>query len=127
MPIVLSTKGDFKKTFRFLKKAKKLTLQDLYVYGERGVAALQLATPKDTGKTANSWHYEVARIENGFVLRFYNTNVVDGWANVAVLIQYGHSTKSGVYVEGIDYINPAIKPIFDEIVRDLWREVKTNG
>ena len=127
MPITFSTKGDFKKTFRFLKKAKKLTFPDLYVYGERGVAALQLATPKDTGKTANSWRYEVAQIENGFALRFYNTNVVDGWANVAILIQYGHSTGSGVYVEGIDYINPAIKPIFEEIAKDLWREVEIVG
>lgn len=125
--ITFSHKGDFKKTFNFLEKAQKLTMPDLHFYGERGVAALRLATPRDTGKTANSWHYEVVRTENGFALRFCNTNVVDGWANVAVLIQYGHSTKSGVYVEGIDYINPAIKPIFEEIARDLWKEVKVDG
>lgn len=116
-------KGDFSKTSRFLKKAKDaIKLKDLNKYGQAGVAALSSATPKDSGKTASSWTYEIER-QNGIIaINFNNTNIVDG-VPIAIILQYGHGTGTGGWVEGRDYINPAIRPVFDEIANSAWKEV----
>lgn len=96
--------ADLKKLHRVLGK-----------YGKQGVEALQQATPKRTGLTANSWYYEIQDKDGMAYLIFKNSNVVNNWYNVAIMLQYGHGTQSGAYVEGIDYINPALKPIFEKI------------
>lgn len=126
--ITYSHKGDFRKTFSFLKKAQKLNFSILEKYGELGVKALEEATPKDTGLTAASWKYRIVKNGDGVSIEWYNTNVqmnANGTFGqvIAILIQYGHATRSGTWVEGIDYINPALKPIFNQLAKDLWREV----
>lgn len=122
--IKLSSKGDFSKTLKFFNRAKKFDIKPiLEKYGQAGVDALREATPKDTGKTANSWSYEIEIGDNQSTIRWLNSNVVNDWANVAVLIQYGHGTRNGGYVEGRDYINPAMKPIFDDIATSAFKEV----
>lgn len=123
--IEVRSKGDFSKTEKFLNKITKGGYLDrvLNKYGRLGVDALASATPKDTGLTANSWEYEI-EYGNGYIsIIWSNNNIVDGWANVAVLLQYGHATRSGTYVEGIDYINPAMRPLFDKLAKDAWEEV----
>lgn len=123
MPIRIKTKGSLKNTERFLERAKKFDpMPVLERYGEIGVDALGDATPVDTGLTAASWYYEIEETKNGYILSWNNSNVVQG-ANIALLIQFGHGTQSGVYVQGRDYINPAMRDIFDEISLQLWREV----
>ena len=92
-------------------------------YGQRGVEALVIATPKATGKTAASWSYEIKMDDNGATLCWKNANIVDG-VPIAVILQYGHGTRNGGYVQGTDYINPVMKPLFDEIAAELWREVR---
>ena len=121
--IKISQKGDFKKTFTFFKKLRtKKFLKTIDKYGKIGVDALRDATPKRTGLTAESWGYE-AHIEDGYAtLVWTNTNENKG-RYIAVLIQYGHGTRNGGYVRGIDYINPAMKPVFQEIADKLWAEV----
>ena len=121
--ITFSSKGDFKKTFSFFEKMKEgVHLGNLDKYGREGVPALAAATPIDTGMTASSWTYEIVR-ENGTAsIVWSNTNVVDG-VNIAVILQYGHGTRQGGYVQGRDYINPAIRPIFDKIADNAWKEV----
>lgn len=122
--IKLSYKGDFTKTLKFLNKAKKFDIRPiLEKYGEAGVEALRKATPKDTGKTANSWSYELEIGKTQSTIRWLNSNVVNDWANIAVLLQYGHGTRNGGYVQGRDYINPAMKPIFDDIANSAFKEV----
>ena len=91
-------------------------------YGREGVAALESATPIDSSLTAQSWRYEIHRSARSVQLVFYNDNIVDG-IPVAILIQYGHGTGTGGYVEGIDYINPALKPIFDRLADEVWKAV----
>lgn len=120
--ITFSHKGDFKKTMNFLKRAEKLDFRDLMKYGQKGVEALREATPKDSGLTADSWYYQIRKTENGISLEFCNSNIVDG-VPIAIILQYGHGTRNGGYVQGRDYINPAIQPIFDEIAENLWKEV----
>lgn len=93
---------------------------------QKGVKALEDATPKDTGKTASSWDYVIKKSKVGASLTFRNSNVKDG-ANVALLIQYGHGTPQGIYIEGMDYINPALKPIFEELGGRVWKEVTGNA
>lgn len=123
MKIKISPKGDFSKTYKYLKNIEDaLKNGEFDKYGKMGVEALTNATPRDTGKTANSWEYRVVRMRTRVKLEWYNTNENDN-VNIAVLIQYGHTTKSGGYVRGIDYINPAMKPIFDEIADKLWKEI----
>lgn len=123
MPIRIKTKGSLKNTERFLERAKKFDpMPVLERYGEIGVDVLAYATPVDTGLTAASWYYEIEETKNGYILSWNNSNVVQG-ANIALLIQFGHGTQSGVYVQGRDYINPAMQDIFDEISLQLWREV----
>lgn len=109
---------------RFLKKNVHMNFDRyLEMYAQKGVEALAAATPRDTGLTADSWGYEIKKNEDSTSITWTNDNVVDGWFNVALMIQYGHGTASGVYVEGIDYINPAIRSIFDELAEEIWREV----
>ena len=121
--IKIRHKGNFVKLSSYLEKAKKsVRITNLDKYGREGVAALASATPVDTGLTASSWEYKVER-ENGLVkLTFYNTNIQNG-IPIAIILQYGHGTRNGGWVEGRDYINPAIQPIFDRIANDAWREV----
>lgn len=121
--ITIKTKGDFKKTAKFLDKLLKLFDSNILdYYGRKGVEALSSATPKDSGKTAESWDYEIIKNGKKASLRWFNTNVNDG-VNIAIILQYGHGTGTGGYVVGRDYINPAIQPIFDEIAKSIWKEV----
>lgn len=116
--------GSFKNVDKFLKKAWKKDYWDrLAVFGERGVEALKRATPKDSGLTAASWRYEIRTSDEDCAIYWLNDNVVDDWFVVAVGLQYGHTTGTGGWVEGIDYINPAIQPIFQEIAEDVWAEI----
>lgn len=116
-------KGDFSKLTRFLEKVKEaVKIGDLDRYGREGVAALASATPIDSGLTASSWYYKIERENGSVVISFHNSNVKDG-VPIAVILQYGHGTGTGGWVEGKDYINPAIRPIFDKIADNAWREV----
>ena len=122
--IQLRSKGDFSKTEKFIDGIRQKRYRNvLNRLASKGVAALASATPKRTGKTANSWYYEIEEGENYTSIVFKNSNISQNWANVAILLQYGHGTRNGGYVEGIDYINPALKPIFDEIADKAWKEV----
>ena len=124
--IEVTSHGDFKKTTKFLEFMKSGDVFDnLDSYGRRGVSALSSATPIDTGETAHSWFYKVIHKNGRYAIHWGNTHEVNG-VNIAVIIQYGHGTGTGGWVEGRDYINPAIQPIFDKIVEDIWRQVK-NG
>ena len=115
--------GDFSKTTKFLQKVNSNYIQQrLEKYGDMGVQALAEATPKDTGATANSWYYKTHVGKNSVRITWYNDNMPQG-IPVAVLIQYGHATKNGGFVEGIDYINPVMQPLFDRIADDIWKEV----
>lgn len=121
--IRLTTRGDFKNTFKFLNKIKKRSYFDaLSSYGEKGVNALAAATPVDTGKTASSWGYEIIE-EAGRVKIVWTNDNINNYVPIAIIIQYGHATRNGGWVEGIDYINPALRPIFEEIRDKVWREV----
>lgn len=116
-------KGDFSKLTNYLEKAKNAVhLGDLDKYGRQGVAALASATPVETGKTASSWYYEIIRSKGSVSISFFNSNIQNG-VPIAVILQYGHGTGTGGWVQGRDYINPAIQPIFDQIANDAWREV----
>lgn len=115
--------GDLKKTSGFLKEIKKFGIDSvLDKYGQRGVEALAAATPKDTGKTASSWSYEITKNKDSTTITWKNSNVNNG-VNIAILLQYGHGTGTGGWVEGVDYINPALKPIFQQMVDDAWEEI----
>ena len=116
-------KGDFAKLTRFLERAKEsVKIGDLDKYGREGVAALSSATPIDSGKTANSWSYEITNKDVSVTITFNNSNIQNG-VPIAIILQYGHGTRNGGWVQGRDYINPAIQPVFDEIVDKAWREV----
>lgn len=116
-------KGDFSKLNTFFEKTKNIVkIGDLDKYGREGVRALEFYTPKDTGLTAKSWHYEIIREKDSTSISFYNTNIQNG-VPIAIILQYGHGTKNGGWVEGRDYINPAIQPVFDKIAQDAWKEV----
>lgn len=126
MKISFSSKGDFSKTIKFLNKIKNVKINNiLSKYGEIGVNALSQATPKDSGVTSRSWNYKIEVNNNNASIVWYNTNVVKG-VNIAVILQYGHGTRNGGWVEGRDYINPAMKPIFDKIADQVWKEVINN-
>ena len=116
-------KGDFSKVTSFLEKAKEVVrIGDLDKYGREGVAALASATPVDTGQTASSWYYEIVNRNGSATITFNNSNIQNG-VPIAIILQYGHGTRNGGWVQGRDYINPAIQPIFDRIANDAWREV----
>lgn len=115
--------GNFSKLTSFLERTlEKVNIGQLDKYGRAGVEALMAATPVDTGKTASSWYYEIEQQKGSVTLRFNNSNVVNG-IPIAIILQYGHATRGGGWVEGRDYINPAIQPIFDEIAKKAWEEV----
>ena len=123
MKISFRQKGNFSKLTNYLEKAKEtVKLGDLDKYGREGVSALSSATPVDTGKTASSWYYKIEQ-KNGYVtISFCNSNIQNG-VPIAIILQYGHGTRNGGWVEGRDYINPAIQPIFDKIAENAWKEV----
>ena len=115
--------GDFSNLTRFLEKVKETArLGDLDKYGREGVAALASATPIDSGETSNSWYYKIVNKNGSATITFYNSNIQNG-VPIAIILQYGHGTRNGGWVQGRDYINPAIQPVFDRIVNDAWREV----
>ena len=119
-------RGNFSKTMKFFNHVlRRDYLNFLNKCGHEGVLALRDATPKDTGLTAMSWDYEIEEDKKrGLItLRFINHNVVNDWANVAILLQYGHATRNGGWVEGIDYINPALKPVFDKLADQVWMDI----
>ena len=121
--ITFRHKGDFSKLTRFLERAKEaVRLGDLDKYGREGVAALASATPIDSGLTASSWYYKVTNSNGRAEITFLNSNIQNR-VPIAIILQYGHGTGTGGWVEGRDYINPAIQPIFDKIANDAWREV----
>lgn len=122
--ITFTQKGDFKKTTGFIEKVKGLAkVSNLDRFGQEGVQALKEATPKDTGKTASSWDYRIERTKDRVIIEWTNSNIQNG-VNVAILLQYGHGTGWGGYVKGIDYINPTMKPVFDKILENVWKEVE---
>ena len=116
-------KGDFSKLTQFLERAKEAVhLGDLDRFGRAGVAALASATPVESGEKATSWYYEITNKNNTITISFHNSNIQNG-VPIAIILQYGHGTGTGVWVHGRDYINPAIKPIFDQIANYAWKEV----
>lgn len=115
--------GSFKNTKRYLTNLQRAVNRGVFdKYGAKGVAALASATPVDTGLTANSWYYKIEGGKDNIKLLFCNSNIQKG-VPIAIILQTGHGTRNGGWVEGRDYINPAIQPIFDELVSDAWREV----
>lgn len=115
-------KGNFANTTRYFKRAKKAVNIDFEKYGKAGVEALSSMTPVDTGETARSWYYKITKSNGKTEISFHNSNIQNG-VLIAIILQYGHGTKSGGWIEGRDYINPAIQPLFDRLTNDAWREV----
>lgn len=116
-------KGDFSKLNRYLERVKEAAkIGVLDKYGQAGVSALSSATPVESGKTATSWYYEIKRQNGSVSIEFLNSNINKG-VPIAVILQFGHGTGTGGWVQGRDYINPAIQPIFDKIAEDAWKEV----
>jgi|SRR5436190_5121228 hypothetical protein len=123
MGISITTKGNWDKTTQYLNRMERFRVTDiLNKYGQRGVAALSAATPVDSSETANSWSYDIVSRKGYYSIRWHNSHVVDGQP-IAILLQYGHGTGTGGYVQGRDYIMPAIQPIFDQIAIEVGREV----
>lgn len=121
--IKFTVTGSTKNTDRFLKKLQSANFRSgIDSIAQRGVVALQAATPADTGLTAMSWSYEIEEKNGTIIISWLNSNVVNG-VPVAALIQYGHGTGTGGWVSGRDYINPAIKPIFEELANEFWKKV----
>lgn len=115
--------GDFRKTDRFLSGVIAAhTLRKMRKYAEMGVEALRAATPKDSGKTADSWSYEIVQEPGRTAIYWKNSHVEDG-VNIAVILRYGHGTRNGGFVEGVNYISPAIRPIFEKMADEVWKEV----
>jgi hypothetical protein len=122
---IIVTGNESPTTKALMKMKRTALLNQLHAYGKQGVALLASATPVDSALTASSWAYRVVEEGNGPRVEWYNTHADDsGQTPVAVLIQYGHGTKNGGYVQGRDYINPAIQPMFDEIISGIWEKVK---
>lgn len=125
--ISITTRGSTDKTAAYLNRMKRGdAFKRLERYGQMGVEALARATPVDSNLTATSWEYEVIRRRKSYTIIWRNTNVVSG-VPVAILLQYGHATGTGGWVQGRDYINPAIRPVFDRIAKDVWKEVTRNA
>lgn len=126
MGVEITQQGDWSKTSAYLAKMSKLDISSqLHAYGQIGVYALAAATPTRTGKTAASWYYRVSRSGNTWFISWYNSNVHEG-VPIAVIIQYGHGTGRGAYIQGRDYINPAIRPVFDVITSGVWKVVTSD-
>lgn len=122
--IKVTKKGNFNKTRNLIKNIQNRKYMDiLNRIGRIGVEALSRATPVDTGKTSNSWGYSIEQGRDSISVIWTNSNIVNDWANVAILIQYGHATRNGGYVQGRDYINPAMKPLFDELAKKAWEAI----
>lgn len=116
-------RGDFSKVIAWLEKAKDADASGvLEKYGQMGVEALRNATPVDTGFTASSWYFKVVKADDRWTIEFHNDHI-NKHVNIALILQYGHGTGTGGWVEGRDYINPALQPIFDQMAEDAWREV----
>ena len=125
MMIAFKQNGNFSNLSITLKRMKRFMDNiSLEKYGKEGVTALASATPVDTGLTANSWNYKIEQTKNSVSITFYNTNIQNG-VPIAIILQYGHGTRNGGWVEGRDYINPAIQPIFDRIANEAWKEVRS--
>lgn len=123
MSFGFTSSGDFKKTEKFLKSlSEQDNFKALEKFGRQGVAALAAATPVDSGLTAASWYYEITRTKTSWTITF-NNSVMAGSVPLAILLQYGHGTGTGGYVQGRDYINPAIQPVFDRIADEAWKAV----
>lgn len=121
--IGFKTSGSFQKTYSFLKAMSSgKVYRQLHHGGRIGVDALSRSTPQETGETSTSWGYQVEQTAGRVSISWFNTHV-DGGVNIAVILQYGHGTGTGGWVEGRDYINPAMRPIFDKILDDVWRQV----
>lgn len=125
--ITIKHDGDFRNTERLLKNAIGMEFRGrlariLNRHGEIGIAALSSATPKDSGLTASSWKFLIRETARGFVIDFFNTNMIDN-VIIAIILQYGHGLANGRYLQGIDYINPAIRPIFHKMAEAIWKEV----
>lgn len=121
--ITFKQKGDFSKLTNYFERLKGVVnLSRLDKYGREGVEALSSATPIDSAQTASSWSYEIEYGRGSVILSFHNSNINKG-VPIAIILQYGHGTRNGGWVEGRDYINPAIQPIFDRIVEEAWKEV----
>lgn len=124
--IHVEVKGDWSRTNKFLERCKELFHSGILdKYGQRGVDVLRSATPIDTGETANSWYYRINRKKNGVAIEWLNSSQNEG-IPIVILLQYGHGFDHGGYYSGVDFINPALKPVFEEIAEDAWREL-TNG
>lgn len=126
MRILFNQKGDFKNIEKYLKKAinlKQKYRSILEKYGQRGVSALTAATPVDTGTTAACWDYEIIQNDDYSVSLCFNNYNINKGVNIAIILQYGHATRNGTWVEGRDYINPALRPIFDKMADEVWEEV----
>lgn len=120
--ITFRQEGDFSKLTSFLEKSKELfNAGILNKYGRKGVEALAAATPIDSGETANSWYYRIENKNGSAAIVFYNSHIQNG-VPIAIILQYGHGTRNGGWVEGRDYINPALQPIFDELAKEAWKE-----
>lgn len=123
MKVRFKHKGDLSKTKKFMERARELVrLGKFDEYGREGVKALAAATPKLTGKTAESWDYTIERRNGSVSIYWTNSNVNEG-VNIAIILQYGHGNGAGAYIEGTDYIRPAIRPVFRQIADDAWKEV----
>ncbi len=124
--ITIRQSGDFKKSLTFFTHLRRWNVRPiLEKYGRLGVERLAEATPKRTGKTAASWSYEIKMEKTGATLCWKNSNIVDG-VPIAVILQYGHGTRNGAYVQGLDYINPAVAPILTALSEELWKEVTSS-
>ena len=123
MKITFQQKGNFSKATRYMERIKEIFHFGLLdKYGRDGVAALSSATPVDSGNTANSWYYEIENKKGQVRINFLNSNINQG-VPIAIILQYGHGTGTGGWLQGRDYINPAIQPVFDRILQDIWKEV----
>lgn len=121
--ITFRHKGDFSKTTKFFQRANRIIkISDLDRYGQAGVAALESATPIESGETSLSWYYKIEQQNGQIAIAFYNSHINNG-VPIAIILQYGHGTGTGGWVQGRDYINPAIQPIFDQIANEAWKEV----
>lgn len=121
--IKVTTRGSFRNAEQFFSRVKnRQQFARLERYGPLGVRALASATPVDSSDTANSWYYEIIKRPGYFSIQWLNSNMEDG-VSIAAIIQYGHATGNGGRVQGVDYVNPAMRPIFEQIATDMWKEV----